>query len=217
MSVHARRSRGTLRGRLIRVRIRTGSRRGRIELFAVCGNAAAVRAVAVVLHIGPDLYFHFLLNELAVAVIGREQQGRDARLLRGQASGQSAAAGRRHEVRRRARLNRIVHDRVRRIHRIRECRRHRGRGIAHVEYLVRKVKLRHVIVTRIHIGKIKLSRRNVCHHRDRCKICIPVKARTHTRITALIFFNQLPRRRYPRAVCPDRPVAFVRNVEIVIS
>ena len=176
------------------MRIRTGRRRRRVELLAVRRNAAAVRAVAVVLHIGPDCYFHLFLDELAVAVVGREQQSRDARLLRGQTSGQSAAAVHRNEVCRRARLNRIVHDRVRGIHRIRKCRRHRGRGIAHVEHLIREVKLRNVIITCIYICEIILSRRHIRSHRDRRKIRISIKAGTHGRIRPLIFLHELTER-----------------------
>ena len=199
------------------MRIRTGRRRRRVKLLAVCGNATAVRAVAVVLHIGPDCDFYILGNQFSVTVVCCESHSCDACLLRGQGAAHRAAAGRRHEVRRRTCLNRIIHDRVRRVHRIRKCRHHRGRSIAYVEYLIREVKLRHVIVTCIYICEIILPRRHIRSHRDRREIRISVKTRIYARVAALIFLHELTERAQRGGIRLNHPVALVRHVEHVVT
>ena len=199
------------------MRIRTGRRRRRVELLAVRRNAAAVRAVSVILHISPDREFHFLLDEIAVAVIGREQQSRDARLLRGQRTAYRAAAVHRNEVCRRARLNRIVYDRVCGIHRVRECRRHRRSCIAHVEHLIREIEDGHVVKACVHMGQVILSRRYIRSHRDRRKIRISIKAGTHGRIRPLIFLHELTERAQRGSIRLNHPVALVRRIKHVVA
>ena len=63
-----------------------------------------------------------------------------------------------------------------------------------MQHLVRKVKLRHVIETRVHIGKVISARRDIrcdCH---RSKIGVPVKAGIDALIGSLILLDKLPER-----------------------
>ena len=63
-----------------------------------------------------------------------------------------------------------------------------------MQHLVRKIKLRHVIEARVHVGKIISARRNICRDSHRSEIGVPVKAGIDALIGSLILFDELPER-----------------------
>ena len=63
-----------------------------------------------------------------------------------------------------------------------------------MQHLVRKVKLRHVVETRVHVGEVISACRDICRDGHRSEIGIPVKAGIDALIGALVFLDEFPER-----------------------